>query len=129
MGNEVQTLTLGQVFWLIADICIVVVLAAFAIGVLIWWVRGGFNDTERAKNYKRSMTANADCADVWLNKYYAEKRDHADSVAFYTGALERKDKKIDSMGKMDSQRIKRIKQLEEQLRENGIEPVEWDFVA
>ena len=75
------------------------------------------------------MSANADCADVWLNKYYAEKRDHADSVAFYTGALERKDKKIDSMGKMDSQRIKRIKQLEDQLRENGIEPVEWDFVA
>ena len=129
MGNEVQTLSLGEVFWLIADICIVVALTGMVIAVLIWWVRGGFNDTDRAKHYKRSMTANADCADVWLNKYYAEKRDHADSVAFYTGALERKDKKIDSMGKMDSQRIKRIKQLEEQLRENGIEPVEWDFVA
>lgn len=129
MGNEVQTLTLGQVFWLITDICIVVVLAVLAICVLIWWVRGGFRDTERARRYRHSMSANADCADVWLNKYYAEKRDHADSVAFYTGALERKDKKIDSMGKMDSQRIKRIKQLEDQLRENGIEPVEWDFVA
>lgn len=129
MGNEVQTLTLGQVFWLIADICIVVVLAAFAIGVLIWWVRGGFNDAHRAKNYCHSMHINADCADVWMNKYYQEKREHSDSVSFYTGALERKDKKIDSMGKMDSQRIKRIKQLEEQLRENGIEPVEWDFVA
>ena len=129
MGNEVQALTLGQVFWLITDICIVVVLAAICIGTLIWWVRGGFRDTERAKYYKDGMTANAECADVWLNKYYEEKREHADSVAFYTGALERKDKKIDSMGKMDSQRIKRIKQLEEQLRENGIEPVEWDFVA
>lgn len=129
MGNEVQTLSLGEVFWLIADICIVVALTGMVIAVLIWWVRGGFNDTERAKHYKRSMSANADCADVWLNKYYAEKREHSDSVAFYTGALERKDKKIDSMGKMDSQRIKRIKQLEDQLRENGIEPVEWDFVA
>ena len=129
MGNEVQTLSLGEVFWLIADICIVVALTGMVIAVLIWWVRGGFNDTERAKHYERSMMTNADCADVWLNKYYEEKRDHADSVAFYTGALERKDKKIDSMGKMDSQRIKRIKQLEEQLRENGIEPVEWDFVA
>lgn len=129
MGNEVQALTLGEVFWLITDICIVVVLTGMVIAVLIWWIRGGFNDTQRAKRYERSMAANAECADVWLNKYYAEKRDHADSVAFYTGALERKDKKIDSMGKMDSQRIKRIKQLEEQLRENGIEPVEWDFVA
>ena len=129
MGNEVQALTLGQVFWLITDICIVVVLAAICIGTLIWWVRGGFRDAERAKYYKDGMTVNADCADLWLNKYYEEKREHADSVAFYTGALERKDKKIDSMGKMDSQRIKRIKQLEEQLRENGIEPVEWDFVA
>lgn len=129
MGNEVQTLSLGEVFWLIADICIVVALTGMVIAVLVWWVRGGFNDTERAKHYKRSMSANADCADVWLNKYYAEKREHSDSVAFYTGALERKDKKIDSMGKMDAQRIKRIKQLEDQLRENGIEPVEWDFVA
>lgn len=129
MGNEVQTLTLGEVFWLIADICIVVALTGMVIAVLIWWVRGGFQDAWRAKRYKHSMTANADCADEWLNKYYKEKREHADSVAFYTGALERKDKKIDSMGKMDAQRIKRIKQLEEQLRENGIEPVEWDFVA
>ena len=129
MGNEVQTLSLGEVFWLIADICIVVALTGMVIAVLIWWVRGGFNDTDRAKHYKRSMTANADCADVWLNKYYAEKRDHADSVTFYTGVVERKDKKIDSMGKMDAQRIKRIKQLEDQLRDNGIEPVEWDFVS
>lgn len=129
MGNEVQALTLGEVFWLITDICIVVVLAAICIGVLIWWVRGGFRDTERAKHYRESMTANANCADIWFNKYYEEKREHADSVAFYTGALERKDKKIDSMGKMDAQRIKRIKELEDQLRENGIEPVEWDFAA
>ena len=129
MGNEVQTLSLGEVFWLITNICIVVVLAALAICVLVWWVRGGVRDTERARRYRQSMSANADCADVWLNKYYEEKREHADSVAFYTGALERKDKKIDSMGKMDAQRIKRIKQLEDQLRDNGIEPVEWDFVA
>lgn len=129
MGNEVQTLSLGEVFWLIADICIVVALTGMVIAVLIWWVRGGFQDAWRAKRYERSMMTNAGCADAWLNKYYEEKREHADSVAFYTGALERKDKKIDSMGKMDAQRIMRIKQLEEQLRENGIEPVEWDFVA
>lgn len=129
MGNEVQTLSLGEVFWLIADICIVVALTGMVIAVLIWWVRGGFSDAERAKHYRHSMAANADYADAWLNKYYEEKREHADSVSFYTVALERKDKKIDSMGKMDAQRIKRIKQLEDQLRENGIEPVEWDFVA
>ena len=129
MGNEVQALTLGEIFWLITDICIVVVISAIAIGLLIWWVRGGFRDAEHARNYRHLMDTNADCADLWLNKYYEEKREHADSVSFYTGALERKDKKIDSMVKMDSQRIKRIKQLEEQLKENGIEPEEWDFVA
>ena len=129
MGNEVQTLSLGEVFWLITDICIVVGLTGMVIAVLVWWVRGGFNDTERAKYYKRSMTANADCADVWLNKYYEEKRDHADSVAFYTGVVERKDKKIDSLVVWDEKKAKRIIQLEEQLRENGIEPVEWDFAT
>lgn len=127
MGNE--TLTFGQVFWFITDICIIVALTAIAIAALIWWVRGGFRDAERARNFRRGMDTNADCADLWLNKYYAEKREHAESVAFYTGALERKDKKIDSMGKMDTQRIKRIKQLEDQLRENGIEPVEWNFAS
>lgn len=126
---ENETLTFGQVFWFITDICIIVALTAIAIAVLIWWVRGGFRDAERARNFRHGMDMNADCADLWLNKYYAEKREHAESVAFYTGALERKDKKIDSMGKMDTQKNKRIKQLEEQLRENGIEPAEWNFAS
>lgn len=124
-----EGLTLGEVFWLIADICVVVVLAAIAVVVLIWWVRGGFRDAERARCYCNSMFANADCADLWLNKYYEEKREHSDSVAFYTGVVERKDKKIDSLVVWDEKKAKRIIQLEEQLRENGIEPVEWDFAA
>ena len=129
MGNEVQTLTLGEVFWLITDICIVVALTVFAIAVIIWWVRGGFNDAHRAKTYCHSMFTNADCADEWMNKYYEEKREHSDSVTFYTGVVERKDKKIDSLVVWDEKKSKRITQLEEQLRENGIEPVEWDFAA
>ena len=124
-----ETLTIGQVFWIISEICIVVVLAGLAIAVLIWWLMRAVDDKQRIKDYRDIMVDNASAADAWLNKYYKEKRDHANTVDFYTGALERKDRKIDSMGKMDSQRIKRIKQLEEQLRENGIEPVEWDFVA
>ena len=127
MGNEVQTLTLGEVFWLITDICIVVALTAFAIAVIIWWLRGGFNDAHRAKTYCHSMFTNAECADEWMNKYYEEKREHSDSVAFYTGAMERKDKKIETMCKMDEQRIKRIQQLEGQLKDNGIEPEVWVF--
>ena len=124
-----ETLTIGQVFWIISEICIVVVLAGLAIAVLIWWLMRAFDDKQRIKDYRDIMVDNASAADAWLNKYYKEKRDHANTVDFYTGALERKDRKIDSMGKMDAQRINRIKQLEEQLRENGIEPVEWDFVA
>lgn len=122
-----EVISLGRAIGLVVDILILVAIVAMIIGVLIWWLHGCFQDTERAKRYQHSMFVNADCADEWLNKYYAEKKDHSDSVSFYTGALERKDRKIEAMGKMDEQRIKRIKRLEEQLRENGIEPEEWDF--
>lgn len=124
-----EGLTLGQVFWLITDICIVVFLLLAAIAALIYWIMGASDDRRKVKNYRTMNTGYAESADDMLNKYYQEKAEHAKTIDFYTGALERKDKKIESMVMMDSKRIKRIKELEQQLRENGIEPIEWDFAA
>ena len=90
---------------------------------------GACDDRRKVKAYRNLNAEYAASADEMLNKYYQEKAEHAKTIDFYTGALERKDKKIESMGLMDSKRIKRIQELEEQLRENGIEPVEWDFAA
>lgn len=124
-----EGLTLGQVFWLITDICIVVFLLLAAIAALIYWIMGASDDRRKVKNYRTMNKGYAESADDMLNKYYQEKAEHAKTIDFYTGALERKDKKIESMVMMDSKRIKRIKELEQQLRENGIEPIEWDFAA
>lgn len=124
-----EGLTLGQVFWLITDICIVVVLCFIAIASIVYWIMGACDDRRKVKTYRNLNAEYAASADEMLNKYYQEKAEHAKTIDFYTGALERKDKKIESMGLMDSKRIKRIQELEEQLRENGIEPVEWDFAA
>lgn len=124
-----RALTLGEIFWLITDICIVVVLAVGAIGVIIWWIRGGNKDSENAKRFRRSSSDNASYADDWLNKYYAERDEHAHTVDFYTGVIERKDKKIELMEKWDENRKSRIAQLEKQLRDNGIEPEEWELIA
>jgi uncharacterized membrane protein YhiD involved in acid resistance len=124
-----EGLTLGQVLWLITDICIVVFIFLAAVAAIIYWIMGATDDRRKVKMYKNFNTENAASADEMLNKYYQEKEEHGKTIAFYTGALERKDKKIESLIAMDSKRIKRIAQLEKQLRENGIEPVEWDFAA
>ena len=124
-----EGLTLGQVFWLITDICIVVFIFLAAVAAIIYWIMGATDDRRKVKMYKNLNTGYAASADEMLNKYYHEKEEHVKTIDFYTGALERKDKKIESLIAMDSKRIKRIKELEEQLRDNGIEPVEWDFAA
>ena len=83
-----ETLTIGQVFWIISEICIVVVLAGLAIAVLIWWLMRAVDDKQRIKDYRDIMVDNASAADAWLNKYYKEKRDHANTVgAFNTKKL------------------------------------------
>lgn len=124
-----RVLTLGEIFWLVTDICIVVVLAVGAISALVWWLLKAFDDKKTIGRYKVSNTAYAETADEWMNKYYEEKREHAHSVDFYTGAIERKDKKIDLMERWDENRKSRITQLEKQLRDNGIEPEEWELIA
>lgn len=127
MGNE--ALALNQVFWIITDICVVIVLAVIAVTVLIWWIIKAFDDKHKVKTYKESSTAFAGCADEWLSKYYREKEEHANTVNFYTGALERKDRKIDSLIEFDEKKTQRIIQLEKQLKDNGIEPESWEFAA
>ena len=122
-------MALGEIFWLITDICIIVFIFLAAVAALIYWIMGAANDRRKIKDYRNMNTGYAESADDMLNKYYQEKADHASTIDFYTAALERKDKKIDSLVTWDEKKSKRIKQLEEQLRENGIEPVEWDFVA
>lgn len=124
-----KALTLGEVFWLISQICIIVFLAALAIAVLIWWILRAFDDKKTIGRYKLSNASFAETADEWMNKYYAEKREHADSVDFYSASIVRRDKKIESLVTWDEKKSKRIIQLENQLKENGIEPEEWDYAA
>lgn len=125
----VGTLNLSNILWLVICICIVVVISVITVAVVIWWLSKAYDDKSRAERYRVSSSSFAGCADEWLTKYYKEKEDHADTIDFYTGALERKDRKIESLIEWDEKKTERISQLEKQLADNGIKPDKWEFVA
>ena len=122
-------LTLQQIVWAVCQICIIVALAVGAVAAVIWWIIKAFDDKEKIENHKSIANGNASSADTWLGRYYDEREAHREDVEYYKRELRRKCDDVDAMLSWDEKRVKRIKQLEKQLKDNGIEPDEWDLAA
>lgn len=122
-------LTFWQVLWGICQVCIIVVIAICAIVATIWWIIKAFEDKGRIATHKNIARENADAADIWLNKYYAEREAHESTKEYYKRQLRQKERDVAAMLEWDDKRLKRIEQLEKQLRDNGIEPDKFDMEA
>ena len=118
----------AQRTWLIISACIIAVMAVCAIAVVGWWFVENCSDylnkKKRAEHYRATEYASA--ADAGWSSYLDMKNRYDYMTNEYELTIERRDKKIASMEEWELKRIERIKQLEDQLRENGIEPCAWE---
>lgn len=115
--------------WIIISTCIIIVLALGAISVLVWWIIQNIKDARAEKNKENSCNKEmlehscetyAAAADAGWGSYIEMKGKYdklSDDFDDYKSIVER----------WDAHRRNRIKQLEEQLRTNNIEPEPWDF--
>lgn len=111
----------AQRAWIIISTCIIVVMAVGAVAVLVWWFVTNFS--EYGKKIRREDAVRqeryAAAADMGWTRYYEIKDIYQQSVREF-------ESKINRLEKWDRKRIKRIKDLEKQLRDNGIEPISMD---
>jgi flagellar basal body-associated protein FliL len=125
--NELQIT--AEKTWMIISTCIVIVLGIIAIAVVVWWVVENIKDMRRQqniqmnfdkKNLEHQRDVNAAAADAGWSQYI-DMKDKCNSI---------KDEYIDYKSKVeqwDKKRSERIRQLEKQLRDNGITPIPWDL--
>lgn len=119
---------LAQRVWLIMSACIISVMAAGAIAVIAWWLIANIKDFKKdaeketaceIEKWKRQSLINAAAADAgWGN--YIDKNEQ------YENATKEYGKKISEYDSWDAKKSERIKNLEKQLRDNGITPITWD---
>ncbi len=119
----------AQRSWIIISTCIIVVLAVSAIVVLIWWIVMNYKDFKRDAKMdaqkdidlmKHNCETFAAAADAGWSQYI-DMKDKCNSI---------KDEYSDYKDKVeqwDKKRSERIRQLEKQLRDNGITPIPWDL--
>jgi hypothetical protein len=117
--NEVSIA--AQRAWIIISTCIIVVMAVGAVAVLVWWFVTNFSGYEKKIRREDAVrqAPYAAAADIGWTRYYEIKDLYQQSVKEY-------ESKINRLEKWDRKRIKRIKDLEKQLRDNGIEPISMD---
>lgn len=115
--------------WLIMSTCIIVVMSVGAIAVLVWWIIQNAIDAKREKNRERDYNkemlehfcdTNAAAADAGWGNYIDMKKKYDKLSNDYADYKTR-------VAQWDDSRSGRIKQLEDQLHNNNIEPVAWEI--
>lgn len=124
--NELQIA--AEKTWMIISACIVIVLGIIAIAVVVWWVVENIKDMRRQqniqmnfdkKNLEHQRDVNAAAADAGWSGYISMKDKYNKAVDDY-------EEKLDKMEEWDMKRINYINKLRQQLRDNGIEPLDMD---
>jgi hypothetical protein len=117
----------SQKVWMFTSACIIAAICIVAILVVIWWFVTNFTDYDKKIRREECMRREpyAQAADDWLYKYYQKDDELKRTVKGFNNVIYEKNAQIAYMEKWDEKRIKRISELENQLRENGIEPTEW----
>ena len=114
--------------WIIISTSIIIVLGIIAIAVVVWWVVESIKDMRREqniqmnfdkKNLEHQRDVNAAAADAGWSGYISMKDKYNKAVYDY-------EEKLDKMEEWDLKRINYIDKLRQQLRDNGIEPLDMD---
>jgi hypothetical protein len=115
--------------WMIISTCIIVVLAAGAIAVLVWWIIKSAKDLKHEQNsqadYNNELLehfckTNAVAADAGWGNYIDMKDKYERLSEEYTDYKDR-------VSRWDANKTDRIKQLEKQLKDNDITPIPWEI--
>ena len=119
---------LSQKIWMFMSACIIGVMAVSAVAVIAWWLMSIIKDFKKdasketeieVEKWKRQSMINAAAADAGWGNYI-------DKDTECKKAKETYEIKISEYDDWDAKKSNRIKKLEQQLRENGIDPIPWD---
>lgn len=117
--NELQIA--AEKSWIIISTCIIAVMAVGAIVVLVWWFITNF--TVYGKKIRdesnNRLEGYAAAADAGWSGYISMKDKYNKAVYDY-------EEKLYKMEEWDLKRINYIDKLRQQLRDNGIEPLDMD---
>lgn len=119
----------AQKTWMFISACIVCGLTLSGIAVLVWWIIQNAKDMKREQNQENEhndellrhiCATNAAAADAGWGNYIDMKDKYeklSDEYADYR----------DRVASWDVNKTDRIKQLEQQLKDNDITPIPWEI--
>lgn len=119
----------AQKTWMFISACIICGLTLSGIAVLVWWI------IKSAKDLKHEQNSQADYNNELLEHFC--KTNAAAADAGWGNYIDMKDKYErlsdeytdykDRVSRWDANKTDRIKQLEQQLKDNDITPIPWEI--